>query len=175
MAGDTQRYEAHRFRIRSTVLALLTFIGLILFPVAVTAQQTVQAVSEITVVVGQYTPCPDGFTKIDVDLNKGAGGNFIWLCYKKGVGAPVTGLFVTAGNTGPAPEGYVSTNVDLNRDAGGDTIILWYTKDPNCSVISDIAVVVGQYTPCPDEFTKINVDLNRNAGGNFIWLCYQSQ
>ena len=77
MANDIRYYEECRFRIRTTVLAVLTLIGLVLFPVAVTAQQ---AVSAVTVAVGQYTPCPTGFQKINVDLNQGAHGNYIWLC-----------------------------------------------------------------------------------------------
>ena len=161
-------------RTRTAVLTVVACVGLILFPVAVTAQQ---AVSEITVVVGQTTPCPTGFQKIDVDLNRGASGNYIWLCVEKGLGAPVTGLWVTAPGHEPVPagKGYSQIPVDLNRGAGGATIYLYYTKDPNCSVVSAITVAVGQYTPCPTGFQKIDVDLNQDAGGNYIWLCQELQ
>ena len=38
---------------------------------------------------------PSGYTKIDVDLNKGAGGKYIYLCYKSGDKADaITGLQV---------------------------------------------------------------------------------
>lgn len=180
MADDIRYYEEARFGIRTTVLTVLACLGLLLIPVAAIAQQ---AVSEITVINGgSYSiACPGDFEKIDVDLNRNAGGDYIFVCYKKGLGAPVTGLWVTADGTAPVPagKGFVQIPVDLNRGAGGDTIYLWYTKDPNCSVLSAITAVYGNSSSiaCPAGFAKINVDLNRGAGGDtdYIYICEQMQ
>ena len=115
------------------------------------------------------------------DLGEKSGGDYIFVCYKKGLGAPVTGLWVTADGTAPVPagKGFVQIPVDLNRGAGGDTIYLWYTKDPNCSVLSAITAVYGNSSSiaCPAGFAKINVDLNRGAGGDtdYIYICEQMQ
>lgn len=77
--------------------------------------------------------CPAGWTRVPVDLNQGAGGRWIYLCYSTaGTRAPVVGLALsfsndsTSTNAGPA----VATrlDVDLNAGAGGDWIFLWYTR-----------------------------------------------
>jgi hypothetical protein len=178
MANDIRYCEEARFDVRTTVLTVLMLIGLVLFPVVATAQQ---AVSEITVINGGSSSisCPGGYERINVDLNQNVGGDFIYICFKKGLGAPVTGLWVTAGGTAPVPtgEGFVQIPVDLNRGAGGDFIYLWYTKDPNCSVLSAITVVASGSgsIACPGGFEKIPVDLNKGSGGDFVYLCEQMQ
>jgi hypothetical protein len=132
------------------------------------------AISEVTVIYGGSAGIlpPEGFTKINIDLNWGAGGDFIYVCYKRGVGTPITGLAVTLDGGSP-PAGYAWTriDVDLNRNAGGDFIWLWYTKDPACTTVKDLVVLVNAQAT-PDDYTKINVDLNRNAGGEYLYFAY---
>jgi hypothetical protein len=152
-------------------------VGVLLAPALAYPQDMV---SEIVVINGGSAgiPPPLGYTKINVDLNRGAGGDFIYVCYKKGVGAPITGLWVTlGGGQPPSDRGFTRINVDLNRGAGGDFIWLWYTKDPACTMISNLAVIRGGSANIlpPAGFTKINVDLNRGAGGDFIYLCYEEE
>ena len=116
---------------------------------------------------------PAGYTKVNVDLNRNAGGDFIYVCYKKGVGAPITGLYVTTGYHPPVDQKCTIIPVDLNRNAGGAYLYLWTTKDPNCSVVEDITVIGGKNASPPAGYTKINVDLNAGAGGDFLYLCYR--
>ena len=55
-------------------------------------------VTDVVVITGDSAGIfpPAGFTKIDVDLNAGAGGKFIYLCYKKGdCESAITGLQVS--------------------------------------------------------------------------------
>jgi len=161
-------------RLQTSVLLLACILLLALIPARALAQDSI---SEITVVAGgSPPPAPHGYTRIDVDLNRDAGGDFVYVCWKKGVGAPITGLAVTYGGSwnqaAPGP-GYHKIGVDLNQGVGGDFIFIWYTKDPACSTIRDITVVVGRGAQPPPGYTRINVDLNRNAGGNFIYLCYR--
>jgi len=134
-------------------------------------------ISEVTVIYGGSSgiQAPAGWVKIGRDLNAGAGGDYIYVCYKKGVGAPITGLYVTTGYHPSTAELCTIIPVDLNRNAGGDYIYLWYTKDPNCEVVNDIVVIFGENAPAPAGYTKINYDLNRNAGGEYIYLCYRKQ
>ncbi len=151
---------------------LVIGLGLLGQPPEVNAQESI---SEITVIYGSHFGIlpPAGYTKINVDLNQGAGGDFIFVCYKKGVGAPITGLYVTLdGGQPPAEPVYSKIDVDLNRNAGGDYIYLWYTKDPDCATIHNIAVQADQGPP-PEGYTRIDVDLNRHAGGAFIYLSYE--
>ncbi len=159
------------------ILLLVLVVGCFGHPQVAFAQDSI---TELAVVVGfiPNVPPPPGFTKINVDLNRNAGGNYVYLCYKRGVGAPITGLFVTLeGWSVPSEPVFTKINVDLNHSAGGDYIYLWYTKDPGCTTITDLAVIYGgngNIQP-PDGFTRINADLNYDAGGDFIYLCYKEE
>jgi hypothetical protein len=136
------------------------------------------AISEVTVIYGGSSGIqpPAGWVKVPWDLNRNAGGDYIYVCYKRGIGAPITGLYVTIGSGHPAvPEKCTMIPVDLNRNAGGDYIYLWTTKDPDCAVVNDITVVDGKNAQAPAGYTKINIDLNRNAGGDYMYLCYRKQ
>jgi len=133
-------------------------------------------ISEVTVIRGSSSNIqpPAGFTRINADLNANAGGDYIFVCYKRGVGAPITGLCVTLGGGAPLPDAkYTKINVDLNAGAGGDYIYLWTTKDPDCAAVDDIIVQFGKNSRPPAGYTWIGVDLNRNAGGQYIWLSYR--
>ena len=169
--------QARPYSARSIPLSFVPlplFLALcLLLPTAVAAQNII---SEVTVIFGNSGGIlpPAGYTKIPVDLNDSVGGDYIYVCYKKGVGAPVTGLAVTYDGASP-PAGYAWTriNVDLNRDVGGSNdIFLWYTKDPDCSTIDDIMVQIDNST-FPDGYTRINADLNYGAGGTFIYIAYR--
>ena len=155
---------------------LAPIVAAILLPLLTPAPATAQdCISEITVIYGGSAGIqpPAGYTKINVDLNLGAGGDFIYVCYKKGVGAPVTGLAVTLGGSPPPPDAvYTRIDVDLNLGAGGDFIWLWYTKDPACTTIRNVHVQADAGAP-PDGYTRIDVDLNRGVGGADIFLSYE--
>ncbi|MDH3198244.1 MAG: hypothetical protein OEO21_08390 [Candidatus Krumholzibacteria bacterium] len=139
------------------------------------AARTQENISEVIVIYGGSSGIqpPAGYVRINADLNAGAGGDYIYLCYKKGVGAPITGLYVTldGGSPPPSPK-YTRINVDLNRHAGGDYIYLWTTKDPDCASIKNMIIQFGKNSRPPAPYTWIGVDLNRNAGGQYIWLSY---
>jgi len=74
----------------------------------------------------------EGFTLIDKDLNQGAGGDFIYLGYKKGEDGkkPITDLCITYDNDRkPEKIGFTRINVDLNAGAGGKFVYLWYSRN----------------------------------------------
>jgi hypothetical protein len=139
---------------------------------------TQDIISEVIVIRGGSSGIqpPAGYVKINADLNAGAGGDYIYACYKKGVGAPITSLCVTRDGGAPLPDAkYTRINVDLNDGAGGDYIYLWYTKDPDCAAIDDIIVQFGKGSRPPAGYTWIPVDLNDGAGGQYIWLSYRKR
>ena len=154
----------------------LLVLATVLFPMLGPAPAAAQdCISEIIVIYGgngNIQPSPD-FTRVDVDLNLGAEGDYIYVCYKKGVGAPITGLAVTLNNAPPPTDAvYTRIDVDLNRHAEGNFVWLWYTKDPSCTAIHNIGVLVNTW-PAPEGYTGILVDLNSGAGGADLFICYE--
>jgi hypothetical protein len=74
----------------------------------------------------------EGFSLIDKDLNQGAGGDFIYMGYKKGENdkRPISDLCITYDNDRkPEKDGFTRINVDLNAGAGGKFIYLWYRRN----------------------------------------------
>jgi len=85
---------------------------------------------------------PDGFVKIAHDLNRGAGGDYIYLAYRRRSSYDdklVTGLRVnnaySMGTSAYSQWNVVTANYtsatpqDLNEGAGGDDIFLYFTDD----------------------------------------------
>ena len=135
-------------------------------------------ITEVTVIYGGSSGIhpPEGFVKVNKDLNKGAGGDYMYLCYKMGNGAPVTGLVVTTSTSHPnVDEHCVRVSTDLNRHAGGDYIYLWITRDPDCAAVTDIIVLEGKGAGAPEGYTKINKDLNDGAGGAYLYFAYKKE
>ncbi|XP_031151321.1 uncharacterized protein LOC116046981 [Sander lucioperca] len=117
-----------------------------------------------------------GFKKIYVDLNKGSGGNYIYLWYKKG-SVPITRVQFTFNDdmaVGLIKAGYTKIDKDLNAGAGGDFIYLWYfrgsgefhTPIVEIDVTTDENSEAGKFTT---GWEKSACDLNRNAKGNWIY------
>ncbi|MBM7408410.1 MAC/perforin domain-containing protein [Methanococcus maripaludis] len=117
---------------------------------------------------------PYGFKKVDMDLNKGAGGKYIYLCYKEGLDTttPITDIKVLNGKHAKAPQGYTKINVDLNHKAGGKYIYLAYSRQTNNDPIRSVVVVKGKHANAPYGYEKIDYDLNKGAGGEYLYLCY---
>lgn len=95
-----------------------------------------ECITDLEVLVGKGVPASEGFTKIEIDLNRNAGGNYILLAYEKGgkdsegkEKDPVKDIIVLV-NKHEAPEGYHVIKKDLNRGAGGDTLFLAFQRGP---------------------------------------------
>ncbi|MDR1748309.1 MAG: hypothetical protein LBR47_04550 [Spirochaetaceae bacterium] len=136
-------------------------------------------VTDITIIAGNNKdiPAPAGFIKCPQDLNKGASGDYIYLCYKKQQSDTViTDIRISSDKT---ISGYTRIDVDLNKGAGGDYLYLFYRKDTLGSTgaggITDITFVTGKNASAPSGYTKIDVDLNKGAGGEYIYLCYKGE
>jgi hypothetical protein len=135
-------------------------------------------ITDVRVICGDNKDIPAdfGYTKIPVDLNQGAGGDFIYLTFKKeSSGTPVTDLQVVyAGESSgiQAPRGYELINVDLNKGAGGEYIYLCKTYAPGLPPITDLKVIASDSRSqrAPAGYERLDVDLNKGAGGKFIYL-----
>ncbi|KAM8725477.1 uncharacterized protein AB9X84_002260 [Acanthopagrus schlegelii] len=117
-----------------------------------------------------------GYKKINVDLNKGARGNTIYLWYKQGNQNPITRVQVTFNDEmagGLINAGYTKINKNLNAGAGGDYIYLWYYKGSGEFDTPIVEVDVTADTESDAHkvslgWQRVTGDLNRKARGNWI-------
>jgi hypothetical protein len=125
---------------------------------------------------------PTGYTKIPYDLNHGAGGKYLYLCYHKasyrsdGENKPcIASVVIIDGKNAQPPTGYVKLPQDLNDGAGGDYIYLCYQPVPWADdvAIKDVTVIGGNNAnvPAPYGYDKVPGDLNHGAGGDYIYVC----
>ena len=137
---------------------------------------------------------PDGF--VDADLNRGAGGNYVYMAYKRVAKArdALTDLVIYEGKN-PDPTRRMTLNehsvkftlvsdVDLNSRAGGKYLYLYatdssYTGSPITSlsiterVEASVKCGVERSTVKRGEgkaFTEEAIDLNKGAGGDYLYL-----
>lgn len=119
-----------------------------------------------------------GFIKIDVDLNKGAEGKYIYLWYKTGSSSPITRIQLTFNggmSRGLITAGYQKINKNLNAGTSGDNIYLWYYRGNseydvpivNLHVSIDARVEALMFTL---GWERLACDLNRKARGKWIYL-----
>ena len=137
---------------------------------------------------------PDGF--VDVDLNQDAGGNWVYIAYKRVAKSrdALTDIMVYQGKKfeptrrliidGKTVKFTLVSDVDLNAEAGGKYLYLYtadskYTGNPITGL--DIKLQVDSYLKCGVErvtvkladrnvFTDEYIDLNKDAGGDSIYM-----
>ena len=138
----------------------------------------------------------DGWTSIDYDLNRGAGGAFVYLLYKT-TSSPgssnevITDFYIKLSSSSDHPDQLTHNGRtyyltpgggnddfnrhgrDLNQGAGGKYIYLYYTKDdfpfPNQAVTS--ITINGTKDGAVGENGGSNgCDLNNGAKGNYIYM-----
>jgi hypothetical protein len=160
---------------------LLSEINVIQPPPSIPKPDTSQFITNLQVISegSDDNRCPSSMMWNSQDLNQGAGGDYIYLCYSKGgTTQPLTDLQVTssggAGNQcGGGWEWYPQ---DLNKGAGGDYIHLCSRRDGQLP-IKDI-MFTSNPNPgnlCPSGWNWIDKDLNKateKSGDPYIYLCY---
>lgn len=136
----------------------------------------------------------DGF--VDRDLNQSAGGNFVYLGYKRTEKAEdaLTDLVVFEGKNpeeskrldidGKTVKYTLVSNVDLNSNAGGKWLYLYFSDSANTGnplkglrveeeIVSYLKCGVEEVTVKRAEdkvITNENIDLNKSAGGDYLYL-----
>lgn len=133
---------------------------------------------EDLMIITEKNKVPTGYTLIEKDLNEKAGGEYIYLCYKKtdNINEAITSIYFVHGEDAPKPSDYdKKLEKDLNDGAGGEYIYLCYRRKSGEDPITDLCVISGEEnTIAPEKgFIRINDDLNAGAGGLFIYLCYK--
>ncbi len=141
-----------------------------------------QPITDLKVIIGGSSSieAPPGFTKIPVDLNKGSGGKYIYLCFNRNPGNSITDLAVVLGENASPPSGFIKIPEDLNKSVGGEYIYLCYEKAAGVPITDIVFQSTGgneQSTPYYNgvSYSKIPVDLNKGSGGDYIYLYYLQQ
>ena len=136
--------------------------------------------------------CPAGYQLINADLNAGAGGDFIYLCYKLGdnINEAYTDFFMEYTGNGQSPEtkpinhnsnyvDYTRIGADLNKGAGGDYIYLWATRAKTLPPVTDIAVafddpnsVNPNWSSVYWQNTQSPANVNKSVNGKYIYIKY---
>lgn len=137
-------------------------------------------ITDITVVASHRKEdicVPQGYEKLDVNLNEGTGGDYIYLCIKRGSDKEKAiddiKLISQWTKSFQTPTGYEKINVDLNQGAGGRYIYLCKHRGANEPYL-DIKVLrsSSRSVDVPEGYTLIPQDLNEGSGGKYLYLCY---
>lgn len=127
----------------------------------------------------------EGWTLLNVDLNRDASGKYIFLCCKHGLddAEAITDIAFIINNQA-TPPGYIKIGQDLNEGTKKHdaSVYLCYKKGITSNPIRRIDILVGQnstpqpgYTFAENFSSGVKQDLNAGAGGNFIWLTYSRE
>lgn len=158
--------------------------------------------SDITIAKSEINVCP--YDRYDsnilkylmdrVDLNKGAGGYYIYAYVTKtsDIEKAITDIKFSSSSSRPsgyhsfssilysstANNWYPTSNVDLNDGAGGDYIYGYYKTNSTSFLnepINGLGIIYGSSASIkpPWPWEKINKDLNAGAGGDFIYMIYR--
>lgn len=141
---------------------------------------------------------PDGY--INCDLNRDAGGNYVYMAYKRTANESskdkaVTNLVVSQGknpskyeriatDTGETIRYQLVSTIDLNDDAGGKYLYLYSTTDVNAGEpiiglrihTKTVTKQDGGYEETTvrkidnGKITGEKIDLNKGAGGDYLYL-----
>jgi hypothetical protein len=145
------------------------------------ANLTGEAILELQLVDGgrnstPRTP-PAGFRLLDIDLNQGTGGNYVWLYYRTGradgsEGQPVTQIYTVDQHDGETPQGGMKLPVDLNAGSpfvGGRPLWLYVVKASRpvarCVVVDNRTKSKRVYGP-PEAAGKGQIEWVRQLSAN---------
>ena len=142
-------------------------------------------VTDLTVLEGKDAQPRSGWTKIDKDLNAGAGGEYLYFAYEEGDNRrrALTGIKIIVGKDQPTPYKYTKIDVDLNRGAGGKYIYAAYTRAPlspdngiadSPIVALDVSVTDGPEPDASRHWVWLPQDLNDGAKGKYVYLVYKT-
>ena len=125
------------------------------------------------------------YKKISRDLNKGARGEFVYLCYSNdpSEGDPITDIYIAsvggkkyAKNYRP-PKGYDVIMKDLNKGASGRFIYICYTREKGWKPITAVSVIQDgsvDIQPAESGWTRVEQDCSEGAGGQYTYIAYKN-
>ncbi|OWZ24379.1 Peptide-N(4)-(N-acetyl-beta-glucosaminyl)asparagine amidase [Phytophthora megakarya] len=155
-------------------------------------------ISEVTVVAGEVdVAAPTGFTKLPVDLNYSASGDYVYLCVKRGGPRASTQLHVqfeqlggdTSANADVSllcnPENVIEVDCNSGGVTGDGTGMRVYVGYDSVQLkgnmeqletlaITDIAVVIGDQRPPSTSYIMVTRNFNEGIrGAQPIFLYYR--
>ena len=151
------------------------------FLLAVQNDIVMAAITKLLIVYGQDANPPNGYNMIRADLNSGAGGEYLYLCYttEPSAGPPITAIQVTCTSdpsiSGYVPTGYTKVAGDLNKGAGGKYIYVCYVTGTSPGPVTGVDVLRSDSPnvwPQKDWY-RINQDCNEGAWGKYIYITYK--
>lgn len=148
-----------------------------------------RCITDIVELDGETPNVPSGYFLLGTDLNRNAGGDYIYLAYKvdstvtnQSSDTVITGLAMVDGSGSTAPSGFTKMGLDLNKGAGGDYVYLCYKKGlakdsaSLANAVSGLQILDGQGAPPFNwEFVVWSgsnnaADCNAGAGGDYIYV-----
>ncbi|RXN12825.1 hypothetical protein ROHU_029278 [Labeo rohita] len=124
----------------------------------------------------------DGWERLDCDLNRKAGGNFIYLWVKREKPSYICEITATVefdADKHLFELGFTRVDEDTNRGAGGKYVFLWYRH----SIDKSKALTALNVSTCLQEeamfqkegFKRLSVNLSEGTGGNNVYLWYKKE
>ncbi|XP_039541710.1 uncharacterized protein si:dkey-30j10.5 [Pimephales promelas] len=122
-----------------------------------------------------------GFTRVDEDTNRGAGGNYVYLWYRRTTdkSKALTALNVSTEfqeNVRFQNEGFKKLSVNLNAGTTGKDVYAWHLNEGCESQIKAMVLLIncdscGVYQKAGVSF--INKNLNEGNKGQKMYIAYQ--
>ncbi|KAK9703123.1 Phosphatase dcr2 [Basidiobolus ranarum] len=124
-------------------------------------------ITDISLKACDSTACelPAPWHRIPLDLNKGAGGKYVYLHYRKEDSAkPVTNIIVLK-DTDAVPSGYQKVAININEGTSKPKRYLAYTNTLTSSApIQNILVKLGTSPHALDGYRNYEFNLNEGVG-----------
>ena len=132
------------------------------------------AITDLYVVYNDASP-PPGYQKINIDISKGAGGEYVYLCYSRSTNEkPITNIQVFVGSK--KQHGYKVIDRDLNKGSGGAYLYVGYSRNPSFKPITEVNILQGSERniyPSSDDWVRVDQDCNEGAGGTYTYVVYK--
>ncbi|KAI7811108.1 uncharacterized protein LOC130552348 [Triplophysa rosa] len=118
----------------------------------------------------------DGWERLGCDLNRKAGGNFIYLWVKREKPSYICEIAASVDFTSDKymfELGYTRVDEDTNRNAGGNYVFLWYRRTTDKSVALtalNISTSLQEEVKLQSKgFKKLSVNLNKGTSGKDVY------
>ncbi|ROL27956.1 hypothetical protein DPX16_11086, partial [Anabarilius grahami] len=124
----------------------------------------------------------DGWERLGCDLNRGAGGNYIYLWVKREKPSYICEITATTDFKSDKQKfdlGFTRVDENTNRGAGGNSIYLWYrrTTDKSKALTAlNVSTDFQENVRLQNEgFKKVSVNLNAGTTGNDVYAWYLNE
>ena len=140
-------------------------------------------ITGLDIIYGKSASPPSGYRKIEKDLNKGARGEYVYLCFStESSKAPITDIFVASvstkdyGKNFKPPRNYEVIEKDLNKGARGRYIYLCYTRESSARPIVEVSVIQGDVDVKPPDssWKRVEQDCSEGASGDYTFIIYKT-